>query len=69
MKIRPSTPLSVKIGANTTTMIKDDNNWLPQEIQDEVRRLEQLAKQLDKVTKPDNNQKMEIFMEENKECS
>ena len=26
MKMRPSTPLSVKIGANTTTMIKVENS-------------------------------------------
>ena len=43
------------------TMIKDKNDWLSKEIQDEVRKLEQLANQLDEVVKPEMKAEPEIL--------
>ena len=37
---------------NEATLTKDDDDWLLEEIQEEMRKLEQLAEQLDEVTKP-----------------
>ena len=35
-----------------TILTKDDDDWLSEDIQEEMRKLEQLAKQLDKVVTP-----------------
>ena len=58
------------------TLTKDDDDWLSEEIQEEVRKLEQLAKQLDEVVTPAiqakpgplelNTQQIKEFTEERK---
>ena len=58
------------------TLTKDDDDWLSEEIQKEVRKLEQLAKQLDEVVTPAiqakpgplelNTQQIKEFTEERK---
>ena len=41
------------------TIIRDDDDWLLEEIRDEVRKLDELTQQLDRVVKPEASQELE----------
>ena len=39
------------------TIIRDEDDWLSEEIRDEVRKLQELTQQLDRVAKPEASQR------------
>ena len=41
------------------TIIRDDDDWLSEEIRDEVRKLEELTQQLERVVKAEASQELE----------
>ena len=50
------------VGANSkdeVTIIREEDDWLSEEIKNEVRKQEKLAQQLDEVVKPEASQEME----------
>ena len=41
------------------TIIRDEDDWLSEEIKNKVRKLEKLAQQLNEVVKPEASQELE----------